>query len=67
MSHRDIKTRPTNVQLDPEGKTIPSSSSDALTYLKDTDDDEELKNVDESGSHYDPNTYFDDPNELTDD
>jgi hypothetical protein len=73
LSHRDIKTRPTNVQLDPEGKTIPSSSSDALTYLSDADDDEGLKNVDESGLHYDPNdpnnpdSLFDDPNELTDD
>ena len=67
MTHRDIRKRSTKVQLDPEGKTIPTSSSDVLAYLADDDDDVILKNVDQSGKHYDPNTLFDDPNELTDD
>ena len=66
LTHRDVIKRSTKVQLDPEGKTIPTSSSDALDYLADDDDDVILRNVDQSGEHYDPNTLFDDPNELTD-
>ena len=30
LTHRDIRKRSTKVQLDPEGKTIPTSSSDVL-------------------------------------
>ena len=47
LTHRDIRERSTKVQLDPEGKTIPTSSSDVLTYLADDDDDVILKNVDQ--------------------
>ena len=39
LTHRDIRKRSTKVPLDPEGKTIPTSSSDVLAYLADDDRD----------------------------